>query len=157
MSRSTFTFGQYSLTGGTSVVEVVCGFLLKTLKEGSLESSPPINEIVKQLREHVTVDYGFVRIELPELKYDDFKYFTEIVSRCIVQIQSWEDRILIDEVKKMQENGFLLQEAKYTQDIPTYYILDFFNQLMRMLMLRPDHDLSKEDQSTNFSIVKKTG
>ena len=93
MSRSTFTFGQYSLTGGTSVVEVVCGFLLKALKENSLEPSPVTNEIVEQLREHVAMDYGFVRIELPKLKDNDLKHFTDAVSECIAQIRSWGDPI----------------------------------------------------------------
>ena len=153
MSRSTFKFGEYSLTAGTSVVEVVCGFLLKALKEESLELGNAVDEIVEQLIRHVMEDHGFVRIELPELADSDLKEIRHAVLKSITEIQSWGDYIPVGEVKKIQEEGFLLKEAEYSQDMPTQYILDYFNQLSTMLMLYPG-DQPKNNQATNYPIVK---
>lgn len=154
MSRSTFTFQHYSLTAGTSVVRVVCGFLLRTLVENRRGPSSMINEIEEQLKEYVTVDHGFVRIELPHLKNNDLKYLIDVVSKCIGEIQAKGTHILLDEVRKMQHAGFLLTEDNYTQDMPTHYILDYFNQLKRMLEFPSDYDLSNENQSTEYPIIK---
>jgi hypothetical protein len=114
-----------------------------------------MNEVVERLQDCTTVDYGFVRVELSKLENYELKYLTEILSRCIVRIQSWGAYIPLDEVKMMQRAGFLLKQTKYIQDMPTYYILDYLHQLKRMLELSPDHDLSKENRSTNYPIVKE--
>lgn len=155
MSRSTFTFDPYSVTGSTSVVEVVCGFLLKELKGDRSEFNPMMNEVVEQLQDCMNVDYGFVRIELPKLKDYELKYLIGVISGCVVWIQSWGSHIPLDEVKMIQRAGFLLKQRKYAQDMPTYYILDYLHQLKRMLELSPDHDLSEENRSTNYPIVKE--
>ncbi|MFN7610500.1 MAG: hypothetical protein ACK5QX_06115, partial [bacterium] len=68
MSRSTLTFGQYELTGGTPVVETVCAFLLKTMRENPTKSNSINESIIKHIEHHLDVDYGFISVDLPSLK-----------------------------------------------------------------------------------------
>jgi hypothetical protein len=154
MSRSTFTFNEYSLTGGTHVVRVVCGFLLKLLKEDSIILNETINKVIKNLEEYITTDHGFILIKLPQLNDDELNYLANSVSKTILYIQAFGTYIPIRELKGLQQEGYFLPEVEmvFINDMPTNYILDYLNQLRRMITLPLKFDLSKEQNSTSYPI-----
>ena len=154
MSRSTITFGLHSITGGTPVVEVVCGFLLQGLHNKPTDHDSAIGVIKKDLEYYLGTEFGFISIALPDLNDNDLDLFADVVSRCIRQIETWGDQIPLSEVDRMQDEGFLPKEARYTRDMPTDYILDYFIQLKRMLAIPATYTAPEEDRVTHYPIKK---
>ena len=154
MSRSTFVFGEYNLTAGTAVVEIVCGNLFKTIHKNPVIQSGRIDRIGKQLEEYSKWYFGFIRIELPAFSEEEKKYFTDVIVLTIEEINRFGESIPVTEIKGMQDEGFLEKNDLYENDIPTKYILDYLGQLKRMLFLSPDADLAKENHDKIYEIVK---